>query len=549
MDDELVWQRALSCVVCNVFQPANGKILACLHVICATCAADEVTREKNSIKCCLCSHVTVHSASAVPIAEELVPCVPKLYKASGETLSPRQRSDAGQKTIFPLKRRRSGESSEGEEEVEEDVGSEFDLDIAERDVKDMTKNVDEEMERIRTEASLASVVINDAFDRVEVALKEKHQQFLHRLDAIQWKQLEVHELKQQRLHRLNEKLSTLNRLVHALNIDQQREADNDELSLLVKNNISKVSSSIGTERLPQQRAQIKAVAQGSARMEMESNLHSLVLILGGPPVDLAACEVTPQKVAKIGDVCNVDIAFPTAAPGDVAGLIANVYSPFGNTETAALTHVRMDSSIGFKAAVSIHPAAVGKYTLTLENSASESLRIGLPSRPRDIYLNPQTCSSRITLSEGNLVAACNKEIHGATFSTVAAKHGYTEGIHQWIVKIYTLCGYRAYVGVTALPDGREDVTHDSYRASFFNDECRFGFSPDGHHVAKPPISLEYRCPFEDGDVLTITLQCGKFLSIENHRTGLRSTLSGIPQKKPLYPAICFAQEGQRIGFI
>ena len=493
----------------------------------------------------------MHSASAVPIAEELLPCVPKLYKASGETLSPRQRSDAGQKTIFPLKRRRSGESSEGEEEVEEDVGSEFDLDIAERDVKDMTKNIDEEMERIRTEASLASVVINDAFDRVEVALKEKRQQFLHRLDAIQWKQLEVHELKQQRLHRLNEKLSTLNRLVHALNIDQQQEADNDELSLLVKNNISKVSSSIGTERLPQQRAQIKAVAQESARKEMESNLHSLVLILGGPPVDLAACEVTPQKVAKIGDVCNVDIVFPTAAPGDVAGIIANVYSPFGNTETAALTHVRMDSSIGFKAAVIIHPAAVGKYTITLENSVSESLRIGLPSRPPDIYLNPQTCPSRITLSKDNLVARCNKETDATTpFSTVAAKHGYTEGMHRWIVKIHNLCGFRAYVGVTALPDGGEDLTHhSSKRASFFNHECRFGFSPDGHHVAKPPISLKNGCLFEDGDVLTITLQCGEFLNIENHRTGLQSTLSGIPNKKPLYPAICFRRKGQRIGFI
>ena len=75
-------QRRLSCVKCQVFQPVAGKLLSCLHVICASCAADESNAESNSIKCGDCGKLTKALLDGVPICSQLANCRPHLYRVA-----------------------------------------------------------------------------------------------------------------------------------------------------------------------------------------------------------------------------------------------------------------------------------------------------------------------------------------------------------------------------------------------------------------------------------------------------------------------------------
>ena len=76
--------RRTSCVKCNLFQPRDGKLLHCMHIICASCGVDEVERETNSIKCLFCRKITKATVSGVEVLEQLKNCNTLLYNSSEE---------------------------------------------------------------------------------------------------------------------------------------------------------------------------------------------------------------------------------------------------------------------------------------------------------------------------------------------------------------------------------------------------------------------------------------------------------------------------------
>ena len=73
-------RRGTSCIKCNVFQPHGGKLLSCMHLICAGCCRDEIA--SNTIKCVFCSAITKAVVSGVGIVDQLMSSEPHLYKAS-----------------------------------------------------------------------------------------------------------------------------------------------------------------------------------------------------------------------------------------------------------------------------------------------------------------------------------------------------------------------------------------------------------------------------------------------------------------------------------
>ena len=75
-------QRRLSCVKCQVFQPAAGKLLSCLHVVCAGCAAEESDPESNCVRCGDCGKLTKALLNGVPICSQLANCQPHLYRVA-----------------------------------------------------------------------------------------------------------------------------------------------------------------------------------------------------------------------------------------------------------------------------------------------------------------------------------------------------------------------------------------------------------------------------------------------------------------------------------
>ena len=75
-------RRGTSCIKCNVFQPHGGKLLSCMHLICAGCCRDEIAQDSNTIKCMSCSAITKAVVSGVGIVDQLMSSEPYLYKAS-----------------------------------------------------------------------------------------------------------------------------------------------------------------------------------------------------------------------------------------------------------------------------------------------------------------------------------------------------------------------------------------------------------------------------------------------------------------------------------
>ena len=74
--------RRLRCVKCDALQPMNGKLLACLHIICATCAADSINGESNGLACCFCGDITEPPVRSVPLLQQLLSCELSLYNAA-----------------------------------------------------------------------------------------------------------------------------------------------------------------------------------------------------------------------------------------------------------------------------------------------------------------------------------------------------------------------------------------------------------------------------------------------------------------------------------
>ena len=75
-------RRGTSCIKCNVFQPHGGKLLSCMHMICAGCCRDEIAQGSNTIKCVSCSAITKAVVSGVGIVDQLMSGEPHLYQAS-----------------------------------------------------------------------------------------------------------------------------------------------------------------------------------------------------------------------------------------------------------------------------------------------------------------------------------------------------------------------------------------------------------------------------------------------------------------------------------
>ena len=66
-----------ACVFCRSYQPDDGKLLACFHVICVACLKDQFDRA-GEVKCPVCSRKTSNQAG-VELATELVDSKPVLY--------------------------------------------------------------------------------------------------------------------------------------------------------------------------------------------------------------------------------------------------------------------------------------------------------------------------------------------------------------------------------------------------------------------------------------------------------------------------------------
>ena len=74
-----VGQASKACVVCNAYQPRDGKFLSCFHVICSGCLAESISCD-GSVSCLLCKSDTLGSVTlpGVELGRQLIDSSPIL---------------------------------------------------------------------------------------------------------------------------------------------------------------------------------------------------------------------------------------------------------------------------------------------------------------------------------------------------------------------------------------------------------------------------------------------------------------------------------------
>ena len=70
--------QAVSCMRCKKYQPENGKLLHCLHVVCDACLKENVTRT-GTILCLMCKATTSPRFPPADLIRELADCAPFVY--------------------------------------------------------------------------------------------------------------------------------------------------------------------------------------------------------------------------------------------------------------------------------------------------------------------------------------------------------------------------------------------------------------------------------------------------------------------------------------
>ena len=640
-------RRGTSCIKCNVFQPHGGKLLSCMHLICAGCCRDEIAQGSNTIKCVSCSAITKAVVSGVGIADQLMSSEPYLYKASDAALASdpagnqadepklccefcdedyasavthecedcdaaplcqkhaekhlrmrmfighvvtklnsEQRSDGRRRletrstrclvhkhndvvtfcktcshsicsqclatghhghTVVTLSsvaaerltavRAAIGPRNESLQSASQSANS-----METPPIQDILNAVRGEMKEIRKEAETASRVVTETFGQVDAIVQKKRQQLLHQINTIHWQQLEVRESKQQRLYRIEECYGTVTQLVKCMTGGDMDEEDVIRFSGSVLSNLTKMSSDIDSEKTPLQRGRIRAAPVAEALRELEKQVQSLVLVEEVPPIDVTKVIVTlpdnvhPDKQSTIG------LTFPGVTTTEPPVLTAKISPPSGGSYDAGICNSSASSITELVMSASFTTREVGWHSLEVSDSAGRTTSIPFECRlPGPFALDQRKCYRGITISDSNRVAT-----HTGTrgfWASVAANDGYTTGRHTWKIKIHKTYGGANYMffGVCALPDGN----YEDCRL-FFNNKTNYSWNGMGRSVVNGAYSGADCSEFKDGDTATLTLDCEqKTLQIHNQRTDERRTIPSVNCDKPLYPAICMYERGQR----
>ena len=80
-------KQRLSCGLCDKYQPGDGKLLHCSHIMCVGCLKDSISRD-GSVRCLLCPDITTKPRVAgVDLIKQLISCSQYLYPNESAVVS------------------------------------------------------------------------------------------------------------------------------------------------------------------------------------------------------------------------------------------------------------------------------------------------------------------------------------------------------------------------------------------------------------------------------------------------------------------------------
>ena len=414
-----------------------------------------------------------------------------------------------------------------------------------KEISSLIEAGSEAMEEIREEARIASTAVTHTFDRIESVLLEKRQELLRKIDETQWRQLHVSETRQRRLFRLEETHATVGRLTDSLTRGEISNTEVFRVAGMLKNGLEKMNSDIQSAQVPQRCTRFAALPSTEAIRQIEEEIVSMMQVCEAGRFNVTECIVALPDYIYTGEEFSALITLPIPPDGPTAEITASYVAPSTQRSEAPISRSTDMPRAEMVLSAQIKPMEEGNYTLEIRDYADRVKSVTFPSaKPGHIVLDPQKCSSNITLSNDNLTATYTGAEDARV--SVASQDGYTTGKHSWNVRVCNgnAGGYCLAFGVTGLSPCRNYDKH----GSFFGSDYHYIWYTNGSCSATP-AGQRAKCPrIEDGGTATLTLDCeNSTLELHIHRTGAQYTITGMDCTQRLFPALCM-RRGHKAEF-
>ena len=405
----------------------------------------------------------------------------------------------------------------------------------------------EEMDEMREEARIASAVVTDAFSRIESVLQEKRQELLREIEKRHWKQLEVSESRQQCLYRLEETHATLSQLTERLTNGEMKETEVIRVAGALKERLTMATSELRSAQSPQRRARITAAPSHAAIHQVEAEIMSVMQVYEAEQYDVTKSIVTIPDDIYVCEVFSALITLPIPTGNPTAELTATYIAPSAQTSSTPVTQSAESSRTEIVLSAQIKPMEEGDYTLEIRDSSGGVKSVAFRSSKSCAVpvLDPQKCSSDVTLSNNNLTATHTGS--DRTCRTVAARDGYQTGRHSWNVRLSTSLAKGSLMGfgvITPPPSQDYNLSPGNFCGGRY-----YCWWSNGTSYVQQSGQVDHCARMQDGDTVTLTLDCDNAtLELHVHRTDKRHTISGCDCSQPLYPAFCFYTSGLQAEF-
>ena len=417
--------------------------------------------------------------------------------------------------------------------------------------------IEKNIATVTEEASVASKMATERFDKIEKMVKQQRERILNDIDHRLWTRLDPLEAKKSRLESLLQRQAAVVKVATRLSSPSVCPEGVLQVADTVIDNVHSVSKDLQAEQTIESPDLL--YAELASLDGIQAHLEQVVRVRDGVRMDISKSIVEvldtelqvgheDRVVVKLADSNGRRMPPDQPTPDIVPAIIL----PSGRKQAVQVSSPESDSS---KLVIPISTAEPGTITLELfSHGVSFRSRIPVSS---DIFFDPHKCHDAIVLSSSNHVVTCGPGGPQHASCHALGTEGYTTGRHEWAVRVVKgdVRNKDVGIGVTSAPsDGNYNNENDDFFKKTTGLRCwvthgsAFKFQPTAPFLICDGSARMRRV--RDGDVLVFTLNCdARTLQCLNQRTQETKKFTDINCSKPLYPSVFMLVEGQSVEII
>ena len=416
--------------------------------------------------------------------------------------------------------------------------------------------IEKNIATVTEEASVASKMATERFDKIEKMVKQQRERMLNDIDHRLWTRLDPLEAKKSRLESLLQRQAAVVKVATRLSSPSVCPEVVLQVADTVIDNVHSVSKDLQAEQTIESPDLL--FAELVSLDGIQAHIEQVVRVRDGVRMDISKSIVevldTELRVGHEGRVV-VKLAesngrrIPSDQP--TPDIVPAIILPSG---TKQAVHVLSSESDSSKLVIPISTAEPGTITLEL-SSHGVSFLSRIPVSP-GLSFDPRKCHDAIVLSSNNRVATRGPAEPGVPCS-VLATDGYATGRHKWDVRVFNgIVHHMALtIGViSALSDGNYNGSGDVFREKTTGRKCWSALGDAfKYHPTTPFYTRDESADMQkvlDGDVLVFTSICdARTLHCINQRTLEAAKFTDIDCSKPLYPYVGLRCQGQSVEIL